>query len=132
MMGCYIGFRFAKGDPIFLTYFFADDSLVFCKTSLKECDSLQRIIGVYEKASGQQLNRAKTSLFFGKNTPNDIQEEFKSRFDAQVIHQHEKYLGLPLLVGRSKRNNFLDLKEKLVNKMVGWKEKLLAKVGKEI
>ena len=85
-MGCYIGFRFAKGDPIFLTYFFADDSLVFCKTSLKECHSLQRIIGVYEKASGQQLNRAKTSLFFGKNTPNDIQEEFKSRFDAQVIH----------------------------------------------
>lgn len=44
----------------------------------------------------------------------------------------KKYLGLPLLVGRSKRNFFLDLKEKLAKKLVVWKEKLLSKAGKEI
>ena len=48
--------------------FFADDSLIFCKATILECDSLQRIFQVYENASGQQLNRAKTSLFFSTNT----------------------------------------------------------------
>ena len=66
--------------------FFTNDSLIFCEASLEECDSLQRLIGLYEKASDHQLNRAKMSLFFSKNTPNDVREEFKSRFDAQVIH----------------------------------------------
>ena len=43
--------------------FFVDDGLIVCKASIEECNSLQRILTVYEKASGQQLNRAKTSLF---------------------------------------------------------------------
>lgn len=91
-----------------------------------------KIIGVYKKASGQLLNQAKTSLFCSKKTPLDIQEEFKTKFDAKVICQHEKYLGLPSLLGRSKHKTFLDLKEKLANKLVGWKEKLLSKASKEI
>jgi len=49
-----------------------------------------------------------------------------------VIKQHEKYLGLPSLVERNKKNSFKEIKEKLSKKLVGWKEKLLSKVGKEI
>ena len=46
--------------------------------------------------------------------------------------QHEKYLGLPSLVGRSKWNTFQQLKERLANKLAGWKEKLLSSASKEI
>lgn len=53
-------------------------------------------------------------------------------FGAEIIKQHEKYLGLPSLVGRSKWNTFQQLKERLANKLSGWKEKLLSSVGKEI
>ena len=35
-------------------------------------------------------------------------------------------------MGRSKRNSFNDIKEKLSKKLAGWKEKLLSKVGKEV
>ena len=89
-------------------------------------------MGVYEQASGQQLNRTKTALFFSKNTPEEIKEEIKHGFGAQVIRQHEKYLGLPSLVGKNKRNTFNDIKDKLSKKLVGWKEKLLSKAGKEV
>ena len=51
---------------------------------------------------------------------------------AQVIRQHEKYLGLPSLVGRNKRISFNAIKEKLSKKLVGWKENFLSKAGKEV
>lgn len=71
-------------------------------------------------------------LCFSKNTPQAIQEEFKIHFRAQVICQREKYLGLPSLVGQNKQNTFIQLKEKLGNKPLGWKEKLLLNAGKEV
>ena len=121
-----------RRGPKILHLFFANDSLIFCRASLEECDSLQRIFQVYEAASGQQLNRTKTSLFFNSNTDTSVKEEIKNRFGAQVIKNHEKYLGLPLMVGRNKRNSFNSIKEKLAKKLSGWKEKLLSKVRKEI
>ena len=93
---------------------------------------MQRVLHVYEKASDQQLNRAKTTLFFSSNTDNVIQEEIKLKFGAQVIQQHEKYFSLPSLEGRKICNTFNDIKEKLAKKLAGWKEKLLSKMGNEI
>lgn len=115
-----------------LSHLFANDSLIFYKASIEECNALQRVLEVYEKASGQQLNRAKTSPFFSGNTPREVKEEIKTKFRAQVIKQHEEYLGLPSLVGQRKRNTFNDIKEKLGKKLAGQKEKLLSKAGKEI
>ena len=49
-----------------------------------------------------------------------------------MIRQHEKYLGLPSLVGRNKKNTFKEVKAKLAKKLAGWKEKLLSKASKEV
>ena len=76
------GVKIYRGGPRLSHLFFADDSLIFCKEMLKECDELQRLLAVYEKASDQQLNHAKTSLFFSSNTPRDVQEEIKNRIGA--------------------------------------------------
>ena len=88
--------------------------------------ALEQVLETYEHASGQQLNRDKISLFFSRNTPQDIQDEIKNRFGAEVIQQHKKYVGLPSLVGKNKRNTFRQLTERLNNKLSSWKEKLLS------
>ena len=103
------GVAVCRGDPKLSHLFFIDDSLIFCKATISECESLQRIFQVYENASGQQLNRAKSSLFFSTNTSMEVQEDIQERFGAQVIKQHEKYLGLPSLVGRKKKKRVLVL-----------------------
>ena len=69
-----------RGGPNLCHLFFVDDSFIFCKASLAECDTLQKVLQVYEKASGQQLNREKTSHFFSDNTPTTIKEDIKGRF----------------------------------------------------
>ena len=53
-------------------------------------------------------------------------------FGAQVIKPHETYLGLPSLVGRSKSNTFAQLKQRVANKVSGWKEKILTPARKEV
>ena len=111
---------------------FADDSIIFCQATNDECNRLEQILETYECASGQQLNRKKTSLFFSHNTPQETPESIQHRFGAEVIWQHETYLGLPSLIGRSKKNTFHALKERLANKLSRWKEKLLSQAGKEI
>ena len=126
------GISICRGGPRISHIFFADDSIVFYKASTEECDALQWILGVYENSSGQQLNRSKTSLFFSPNTSESTKHEIKNRFEAQVIKQHEKYLGLPSLIGGSKKKSFREIKEKLSGKLAGWKEKLLTKAGKEV
>ena len=112
--------------------FFADDSLIFCKATEKEGAKVLRILQVYESFSGQQLNRNKMALFFSRNTPTRTQDAIKSMFGAQVIKPHEAYLGLPSLIGKSKKNTFAQLKHKLASKLAGWKEKLLSNARKEV
>ena len=46
--------------------------------------------------------------------------------------QPKKYLGLPSLIGRSKKQVFTEIKERVGKKMSDWKEKLLFIGGKEI
>ena len=81
--------------------------------------------------STEQKPRSFLFFFLNLNTFESIQEGIKSKFGAQVIKQHEKYLGFPLLVGRNK-NTFKEIKEKLAKKLAGWKERLLSKARKEV
>ena len=50
----------------------------------------------------------------------------------QEVNQFESYLGLPILVGRTKYHTFSYLKDRIWKQLQGWKGKMLSKVGKEI
>ncbi|XP_075668946.1 uncharacterized protein LOC142638766 [Castanea sativa] len=100
--------------------FFAEDSLIFCRASLNECLRIQALLVCYEKASGQQLNRNKTGLFFSKSTPPLLLDQIKEALGVQEIKQYENYLGLPSLVGR-KNKSVLKGRE-VIKKDAQWRE----------
>ena len=97
-----------------------------------EGNRVLKVLDDYEKELGQKLNREKKSLFFSKNIRMEIQEEIKNNFGAQIINKHERYLGLPTLVGRGKRKAFNRIKDQVGRKIAGWKCKLLSNAGREI
>ena len=62
------GFPICRNGPKLTHLFFADDCLLFCRSTLEECEKIQQILAYYEEASGQVINRDQTTLFFSKNT----------------------------------------------------------------
>ena len=51
---------------------------------------------------------------------------------AQIITGCEKYLGLPMVGGKSKFSTFKELQEKVIKRVMGWKEKHISKAGREV
>ncbi|XP_024190213.1 uncharacterized protein LOC112194201 [Rosa chinensis] len=101
--GFIIGLKMCHQAPILHHLFFADDSFLFGEATVQECLHVRAILDIYAKASGQRC-----------------------------VEEHDRYLGLPLTVGKSKTAKFLYIKEKLTKRLVNWKAKLLSSVGKEI
>ena len=112
--------------------FFADDSLLIGEANMDECRRLMEVLTQYEKASGQVINCQKTALFFSMNTRQEVQENIRSMFGAQVMTICEKYLGLPMIGGRSKVSTFKDLQERVSKRVMGWKEKNVSKARREV
>ena len=126
------GFSICRRGPKLAHLFYENDCLLFCRSTLEECDKIKELQNIYEVASGQMVNKGKTTLFFSKNTNATTQEEIKVSLGIPTIQHYEKYLGLPSFVGQNKKAYFAQIKECIWSKMQGWKEKLLSQAGKEI
>lgn len=110
---------------------FADDNLLCCEAKIGECHKLLDLLTQYEEASGQAINRLKTTLFFSENTSRRDKEEIWRLMGVQIMNNCEKYLGLPMVGGKSKVGTFKELQERIVKKVMGWKEKTISKAGRE-
>ena len=56
----------------------------------------------------------------------------KDIFQLQVVSRHERYLGLPSMVGRNKTSFFNDIKLRIINKIPNSQAKFFSCGGKEI
>uniref|UniRef100_A0A5B7AER2 Reverse transcriptase domain-containing protein n=1 Tax=Davidia involucrata TaxID=16924 RepID=A0A5B7AER2_DAVIN len=126
------GIAVARNAPKISHLFFADDSLLFAKAIEDQVLEISRIIELYGDASGQQINFDKSSLSFSPNVPEDKREVIKQILGVSLCSIHNKYLGLPSTIGRSKMQPFNFIKDRVWRKLQGWKEKLLSKAGREV
>ena len=100
------GLSLCRQGPEITHLFFADDCLLFCRVNRIECQKIQQLLDWYEVAFGQLVNKDKTTLFFSRNTPEEVQQEIKVLLGVSAITHYEKYLGLPSFVGRQKKACF--------------------------
>ncbi|KAH9685475.1 reverse transcriptase domain-containing protein [Citrus sinensis] len=110
---------------------FADDSLIFSKATVEECMSLKQIFECYATASGHIFNFEKSSMFFSGYISAEQMTKVRDIFQLKIVSKHEKYLGLPSMIGRKKVSFFKDIKLRILSKISSWQSKFFSSGGKE-
>ena len=58
------GIKICRGAPRVNHLFFADDSLILMRARASDAQELGRILEVYERASGQVINKDKSTIIY--------------------------------------------------------------------
>ncbi|XP_042983267.1 uncharacterized protein LOC122312669 [Carya illinoinensis] len=90
------------------------------------------LLKIYEVASRQTLNWQKTSILFSSKTNATAKECISQHAEGVICDNYNEYLGLPTMVGKSKYNTFIGLKERIWKRINSWKISFLSSAGKEI
>ena len=83
--------------------FFADDSLLFARANEKEATTIINILQHYEAASGQMVNLDKFEVSYSRNVSDNTRNMLREKLGFKEVETHQRYLGLPTYVGRSKK-----------------------------
>ena len=76
------------------------DSLVLLHANERSAQHLHHVLSLYESCSGQTINKEKSSDMFSKNTNEVNKRKFMSALDIRSEARTEKYLGLPIYMGK--------------------------------
>jgi hypothetical protein len=98
----------------------------------QEVAELRRILEVYERVSGQVINKDKSYILFNPNTARAVRDEMKATLSISQDKWGERYLGLLVSIGISKNKTFAYIKQRIWCRVQGWQEKMLSKAGKKI
>ena len=101
--GALHGCSICRKAPSISHLFFVDDSYLFFKSSLTEVEVIRDILLRFEQVSGQAVNYGKSEVMFSYNIRTDKQNEIIGMLGVEVTDGSSYYLGLPSVLGRSKR-----------------------------
>jgi hypothetical protein len=117
------GIKLAPSAPSVNHLLFVDDSLLLLEATKDSANTVNSILQAYEAASGQVINRDKSSILFSKNTKRRLKKSIMRIMGLQSENHGGKYLGLPIYIGRDRAKAFAYVKEKIWKRIIGWKER---------
>lgn len=126
------GIKVSSSAPVISHLLFADDSFLFFRANISETEVVKTILDEYARCSGQSINYQKSGICFSSNVRVDKQVEISTILGVTSDLQDSMYLGLPSLVGRSKKRVFGFVKERLWKRLQGWKAKKISRAGKTV
>ncbi|XP_049364529.1 uncharacterized protein LOC125829336 [Solanum verrucosum] len=110
---------------------FADDIIIFTSGRKKSLELIMHTLNIYEETSGQLVNKDKSHFMVHSNAFNSTKDRIKRVTGFKQKEGHITYLGCPLYIGRPRIIYFSDLINKVVNRITGWKAKILSYGGRK-
>ncbi|KAK8705189.1 hypothetical protein V6N13_048796 [Hibiscus sabdariffa] len=87
------------------------------------------VLNKYADMSGQRVNYDKSLVFFSSNVAVDIIDQIANILGVRISSNLERYLSLPIMVGRSKNEAFSYLFDRFNNKVNNWGIRFLSMGG---
>lgn len=115
--GKIIGIGVCKRAPSINHLLSADDSLLLFKAENRTAVEIDYILESYAACLGQIVNKEKSAIMFSKNVQVEQNKMIMSALHITREARAEKYLGLPVYIGRSKEKVFTYLKDKIWRKI---------------
>jgi hypothetical protein len=125
------GIQVARNAPKITHLMFVDDSLLFARANQNEANTIIQVLNKYQLASGQLVSFEKSEVSFSLNVPDIEKNIICNKIEVKAMTSNSRYLGLPVIFGRSKKEVFAFVQDMIWKKVKGWKEKCLSKAGKE-
>lgn len=126
------GVKVASTAPVISNLCFADDTILFCLAIPTEAEEVVTILNQYAQVSGQVINLEKSTMTFSPGTSQDDREAIQQVLGIQVVPQFEKYLGMPAVVGRSKKEVFNFVKDRVWDRVKRWSGRDFSMAGREV
>lgn len=92
---------------------FVDDCFLFSRATDTEAQTMRSILTCYGEAFDQEINLQKFEVSFSRNLLPDTRNTTSSILGVNVSLGTGKYLGVPSMLGRSKRAMFSFTKDRV-------------------
>ncbi|XP_058189268.1 uncharacterized protein LOC131306858 [Rhododendron vialii] len=83
-------------------------------------------------ASGQKVNKDKSSVFFSPNISSEARLTLANRVGISMEAKEAKYLGLPVFLGNSKHELFSYVKDRTIKRLRSWIDSRPNSAGREV
>lgn len=126
------GVRICRKALVISHMLFADDSYFYCKADTVEAMKVVELLEKYEKASGQRVNKEKSSIFFSAKVIQYNRINVCQTLQMEEANEHSTYLGFPNIIGRQKSALLGYLKDIVNDRIWSWDGRHISRSGKEI
>ncbi|KAH1091484.1 hypothetical protein J1N35_018741 [Gossypium stocksii] len=110
-MGSLREVKASRRRPAISHLLFADDCILFGEATIGGVRMLKDILRIYKNYSGQCVNFNKSVIFYSSNTIEGVKDVISKEMSVRSLTKMEKYLGLPNMVGKQKKEVFQNIKD---------------------
>ncbi|CAN0877256.1 LINE-1 retrotransposable element ORF2 protein [Linum grandiflorum] len=128
--GTWAPFSLGRGGPALSHLFFADDLVLFGNATIDQCLAIKDCLDRFCEASGQVVSNEKSRIFFSKNVSPSLRRSICNSLTFHETHDLGRYLGVPILHGRTTKSTYQYILDRIDLKLAGWKCKNLSLVGR--
>lgn len=122
----------SRSGPHISHLFFADDLLLFGSATNTQAAVIAEILHEFCLISGQTVSVKKSQVLVSKNVSLTFQPDVLVRMGIRCVTNFGDYLGMPLLNGRTTRQTYAFILDKVRSKLSGWKAKTLSQASRQI